>query len=107
MSAGQVIVCNSPGCKIRLVKNFLSLLNNASVMEVLKRTINIYAALEAPCSSGGAIPEEPLPGSWGEAAVCPAPQRCAAAAGLALGTVAFASAQPMLREAELLAATGL
>lgn len=96
MAAGQVIVGNSPGCKIHLVKNFPSSLNSASVMEVLKWTINIYAAQEAPHSSGGAIPEEPLPGSPGEAALCPAQQQCAAAAGLALGTVAFASAQLML-----------
>lgn len=82
MSAGQVIVCNSPGCKIHLVKNFLALLNDASDMEVLKWTINIYAAQEAPHSSGGAIPEEPLPGSPGEAALsCPTAMCCHSRSG--------------------------
>jgi len=51
MSAGQFSVSNGSGCKICLVKTFSSLLNNASVMEVLKWTLNIYAAQEVPHSS--------------------------------------------------------
>lgn len=63
MSAGQFIVCNSSDCKICLVKIFFSsLLNNASVREVLKRTLNIYVAQgEIPHSSWGVTAEEPLP----------------------------------------------
>jgi len=58
MSADQLIVHNSSGCKIWLVKFFLFLLNNSSVVEVLKWPK--YLCCAKRCFSGG-VSEEPLP----------------------------------------------